>query len=485
MIIEALDAGAGQYPVVVIGTGFGSLFFVHRLLDLGLGGPILMLERGAFRSWDEQLADGRNSNPPPQDTFIASGKPKQWNFTIGYGGGTNCWYATTPRLHPNDFRLKTLYGRGQDWPISYETLEPYYTIAEEIMDISGPDDLNIITPRSRPYPQPQHKFSAVDQVMKRAQPDRHFGLPTARARVANKQRPQCCASFRCDLCPVGAKFTALNGLAHIMQHPDVHVLLEAEVLELQRSGSTSISSIRFRHAGREQSVGCDICVLGANAIHSPAILLRSGIEDPLTGRGLNEQLGYAVEVLLGGLQNFDGSTISTGANYSLYDGPFRAEHGAAIMVFDNRFPFGLRQEFGRWRETLAISIALEEELLDENRVTIDREGRPVVHFERHSPYAETGIERTLRRLPDVLSPLPVEDIKFKGVRKTESHLQGTLRMGSSRDDSVVDHGQVHHDIRNLIVVGTSTMPTCPAVAPSLTAAAMSLRAADLAFGKRT
>lgn len=485
MIIEALDAGAGQYPVVVIGTGFGSLFFVHRLLDLGLGGPILMLERGAFRSWDEQLADGRNSNPPPQDTFIASGKPKQWNFTIGYGGGTNCWYATTPRLHPNDFRLKTLYGRGQDWPISYETLEPYYTIAEEIMDISGPDDLNIITPRSRPYPQPQHKFSAVDQVMKRAQPDRHFGLPTARARVANKQRPQCCASFRCDLCPVGAKFTALNGLAHIMQHPDVHVLLEAEVLELQRSGTTSISSIRFRRAGREQSVGCDICVLGANAIHSPAILLRSGIEDPLTGRGLNEQLGYAVEVLLGGLQNFDGSTISTGANYSLYDGPFRAEHGAAIMVFDNRFPFGLRQEFGRWRETLAISIALEEELLDENRVTIDREGRPVVHFERHSPYAETGIERTLRRLPEVLSPLPVEDIKFKGVRKTESHLQGTLRMGSSRDDSVVDQGQVHHDIRNLIVVGTSTMPTCPAVAPSLTAAAMSLRAADLAFGKRT
>ena len=72
-----------------------------------------------------------------------------------------------------------------------------------------------------------------------------------------------------------------------------------------------------------------------------------------------------------------------------------------------------------------------------------------------------------------------------GIRKTESHLQGTLRMGSSRDDSVVDHGQIHHDIRNLIVVGTSTLPTCPAVAPSLTTAAMSLRAADLAFGQHT
>jgi choline dehydrogenase-like flavoprotein len=154
-------------------------------------------------------------------------------------------------------------------------------------------------------------------------------------------------------------------------------------------------------------------------------------------------------------------------------------------VFDNRFPFGLRQEFGRWRETLSLSVTLEEELLDENRVMIDREGRPIVHFERYSPYAEVGVDRTMQRLPEVLSPLPVEAIKFRGIRKTESHLQGTLRMGVGRNDSVVDQGHIHHDVRNLIVVGTSTLPTCPAVAPSLTTAAMSLRAADLAFGKHT
>lgn len=482
MIIEVLEPSKRQYPVVVVGTGFGSLFFVHRLLELKPDISILMLERGAFRSWEEQLAESRNSSVEPGNTFIATGKPKSWNFTIGYGGGTNCWYATTPRLHPNDFRLKTLYGRGQDWPISYDALEPYYTAAEEIMDISGPDDLSIIGPRSRPYPQPPHKFSSVDEVMKRAQPDKHFGLPTARARVANKQRPHCCASFRCDLCPVGAKFTALNGLAHIAEHPNVHILLNAEVLELERSGTAAISHVRFSHAGKDQKVGCDLCVLGANAIHSPAILLRSGVEHPLLGRGLNEQLGYAVEVLLDGLQNFDGSTISSGANYSLYDGPFRSEYGAAFMVFDNRYPYGLRKEFGRWRETLAISIALEEELLDENKVMIDKEGKAVVHFERYSPYAENGVDRTLELLPKVLAPLPVERIIFKGIRKTESHLQGTLRLGANRTDSVVDHAQVHHDIRNLIVVGTSTLPTCPAVAPSLTTAAMSLRAAELAFG---
>lgn len=480
MIVDSLTDR--QYPVVVVGTGFGSLFFVHRLLQLKPDMQVLMLERGSFRSWEEQLADRRNSLPPPSDTFAGTGKPKTWNFTIAYGGGTNCWYATTPRLHPNDFRLKSLYGRGQDWPISYDDLEPYYAAAEQIMDISGSDDIALIGSRSRPYPQPPHKLSAVDKVMKQAQPATHFALPTARARVANAQRPQCCASFRCDLCPVGAKFTAINGFGNITEHPNVRILLEAEVLELERSGAAAVSAVRFRHAGKEQTVGCDLCVLGANAIHSPAILLRSGLEHPLLGRGINEQLGYAVEVLLDGLQNFDGSTIATGCNYSLYDGPTRSEYGAAFMVFDNRFPFGLRKEFGRWREALSLSIAVEEELLDDNRVLLGRDGKPVVHFERHSPYAELGVERTFARLPEVLAPLPVEQIVFKGLRKTESHVQGTLRMGQSRADSVIDHAQIHHDLRNLVVVGTSVLPTCPAVAPSLTAAALSLRAADLAFG---
>lgn len=482
MIVTDSGGLERDYPVVVVGTGFGSLFFVHRLLQLRPETPILMLERGSFRSWERQLADGYNSTIPPADTFVATGARKRWNFTIAYGGGTNCWFATTPRMLPSDFRLRSLYGRGQDWPVSYDELEPYYAHAEEIMDISGADDIGMVSPRSRPFPQPPHKFSAVDRVMKQAQPDLHFALPTARARVANKQRPQCCASFTCNLCPIGAKFTGLNGLADITDHPNVRILVDAEVLELERSGAAAVSGVRFRHGGREHRVGCDLCVLGANAIHSPAILLRSGFDHPLLGRGLNEQLGYGVEVFLDGLDNLDGSTISTGVNYALYDGPSRSEYGAAFIVFDNRFPYGLRTEFGRWRQLLSLQITLEEELLDENRVFLDGEGRTVVHFEKRSPYAELGVERTFALLPKVLAPLPVERIAYRGRRPTEAHLQGTLRMGKTPADSVIDPAQVHHQFRNLIVVGTSVMPSCPPGAPSLTAAALSIRAADLAFG---
>src|SRR5689334_9983110 len=347
MFVNEIAPSDRTYPVVVIGSGFGSLFFVHRLLQLDSKASVLILERGSFRSWEQQLAESRNSAIDPGHTFHPSGMKKPWNFTIAYGGGTNCWYANTPRLHPSDFRLKTLYGRGQDWPISYQDLEPYYGEAEAIMDISGPDDLAVVTPRSRSYPQPPHKLQSIDRVMKRAQPEMHFALPTARARVANKQRPQCCASLRCNLCPVQAKFTALNGFSEIAEDPRVRILLEAEATEIERTGS-AVSGVRFVHRGREHRVACDLCVLGANAIHSPAILLRSGFEHPLLGRGLNEQLGYDVEVLLDGLDGLDGSTIATGANYSLYDGPFRSEHGSAFLAFGNHYRYGLRTEFGKW-----------------------------------------------------------------------------------------------------------------------------------------
>jgi choline dehydrogenase-like flavoprotein len=85
-------------------------------------------------------------------------------------------------------------------------------------------------------------------------------------------------------------------------------------------------------------------------------------------------------------------------------------------------------------------------------------------------------------LATVLRPLPVERIEVRQTDEISVHLQGTLRMGSDPSESVVDAGQVHHDVRNLIVVGSSVFPTSGSAPPSLTVAAMSLRAAHLLKG---
>ena len=65
------------------------------------------------------------------------------------GGTTWHWAAATWRFFTNDFRLKSLYGVGRDWPISYEDLEPYYYRAEIELGCAGPNGGTDLAPRAR------------------------------------------------------------------------------------------------------------------------------------------------------------------------------------------------------------------------------------------------------------------------------------------------------------------------------------------------
>ena len=414
----------------------------------------------------------------PGETYRTPEGHKLWNFTIGLGGGTNCWFGQTPRFHPHDFKTRSLYGVGQDWPLTYDELEPYYVAAERKMAISGASEMSVVLPRSAPFPLPPHVTTSVDRAMRTAQPEFHFPIATARASVNTSERSRCCSSARCNLCPVDAKFTYENGFRNLGESGAIELRLDCEVTRLDVAHGTVRSAV-YRSGGRDCEATGDLFVLGANAIHSPAILLRSGIDHPLTGVGVNEQVGYSAEVMLNGLDSLDGGTITTALNYMLYDGDFRREHGGALIYFENRWPHGFRTEFGRWRQIAPLTVVVEDLPQDRNRVSLDADGMAHVSHESPSDYAKRGVERSLAGLAKVIAPLPVERIDFKGMRATESHVQGSLRMGTDVSNSVVDSRQVHHNARNLVVVGSSVFPSCPCANPSLSIAALSLRSADL------
>lgn len=406
--IEPSSAAGQHYDAVVVGSGFGSGFFLHRALEKRRM-KVLVVEWGDYLTPEQKLAQRRYSDIVDKDTYT-SPNDKPWRFTIGYGGGTNCWYGQAPRLHPSDFRLKSLYGVGVDWPIGYDELEPYYAGAEEIMSISGDPNMAKIFPRSTPFPQPPHRPSAVDRVMMAAQPDQHFIVPTARARVANDQRNACCATARCHLCPANAKFNADNGLGHVFGHPDVSFAFGSRAVRFVSAGN-SVRALEFEHGGRRHSVTADLFVLGANAIHSPAILARSDMGGGMTGKGLVESYGAEVEVFLDGLDNFDGSTITTSVNFGLYDGPHRARHGAAMVEFENRPKHGLRREPGKWRQSAPLIVVVEDLVDPDNSVGAAGDGpSAVVNFKGESDYARLGMKVALDKLPALLAPLPVENI---------------------------------------------------------------------------
>jgi choline dehydrogenase-like flavoprotein len=465
-----------RYDLVVAGTGFGSLFFVHGFVDRFPRARVLMIEWGRRHEHAWQIANHKNSEWDPEQTYVRQAGQKPWIFNIGYGGGTNCWGAQTPRMAPDDFRLKSRYGVGRDWPLTYDDLEPFYVEAERIMQVSGANDISRFYPRSAPYPQSPFRLSAVDERMKSAMPDRHFAAPSARLSASYRGRPPCCNTGDCSFCPVDAKFTALNTFGPLLERENVDVILESRVHAVEMKAGTA-SGLAFTHAGTERVASGDLVAVGANAIHSPFLLLRSGLEHPALGKYLHEKLILNFTVLLKGMEAFGGGTHITSLNTAWVSGEHRRTGGAGLVYFANSPRFGFRTEWGRWRETQPIEVFVEEEPLESNYVAEGDGDLPVVHHEGPSPYARRGADRVVEKLPELLAPLPVEDIVRLEDSPTAYHVQGTCRMGDDPKTTVVDGHLVHHEIRNLLVLGTAVFPSCTSANPSLTAAALSLRAA--------
>lgn len=474
------EIGRNGYDVAVAGTGFASSFFLLRYLEHApADARVLVLERGRRNSHDWQIKHRTNSDIDPHRAFQPGGDPhKTWNFVIGFGGGSNCWWGNSPRMLPADFELKSRCGVGDDWPLSYDELASHYRQAEEIMAVAGPDDAWPF-PRDGAYPQPPHRFNGPERLLKQAYPNAFFANPAARPRIPTATRPSCCASGVCNLCPVDAKFTVANTLMHVYDDPRVTLVLDAEVLAVETAGGTA-SGVVYRHGGAEQAARADLVVLGANALFNAVILLRSNLPHKLLGRRLHEQVGLLAEVFLDGVDSFQGSTSVTGHGYMLYDDDARRREKAACLI--ETWNIGLlRTEHGRWRQVLPLRLVFEDLPQERNRVELnpDDPARPLAIFEGYSDYLLRAVRDVHGDLERVLAPLPIERIVVEPeVEPSESHIQGTTVMGSDPASSVVDRHCLHHDVRNLLVLGSSVFPTCAPANPTLTICALSLRAAD-------
>jgi choline dehydrogenase-like flavoprotein len=404
---------------------------------------------------------------------------KPWLFTPHFGGGSNCWWGCTPRMLPEDFALQTTYGVGTDWPFSYSDLESYYCIAEEWMGISG---YNGAQPawRSRPYPLGPHRLNAPDEVLHKAYPDTFIPQPTARASQNIKGgRGKCCANGTCSTCPVDAKFTIHNSFGTPYEDPRVQLLLQSPVRTI-RLGATTADGVQYQSSdGAEHTAFGNLIAIGANALFTPQLLEASGDSHTQLGKGLVEQVGVNVEVLLDGLDNFSGSTSLTGNGYMLYAGAHRATKAAALIQTINVPQRPLRMERGKWRQKMEIQVTFEDLRQAKNHVRAETESaKPVTRFEGISAYTQRGLAELDQDLNRVLSPLPVENIQVLEVTQTEGHIMGTTMMGTDPLLSVADHAGVHHRYRNLVLLGSGLFPTAAPANPTLTLSAMAIRTAD-------
>jgi choline dehydrogenase-like flavoprotein len=378
---------------------------------------------------------------------------------------------------PNDFRLKTTYKVGYDWPLQYEELEPYYCEAENIMTISGPD----LTPypMSKKYPQPPHALSSVDTILQKEYGELYISQPTARSSVSG-QRNQCCTSAVCHLCPVSAKFTIENGLSEIFSDSRVEVLYNAQAVRLDTANDI-IQSVVYLKDKQETRAAGNAIALGANALFNPHILANSGDTNPNTGHFLSEQIGFYCYLYLSDLDNVGGSSIITANGYMLYDQVNRAEMAGCLI--ENHNDFFVRHEHGKWRKIVKLKFVFEDIPQYENLVKkSDIDALPTVHYKSYSDYVSRGYLNLKGKIDSLFKSLPIEKIYLDdNPQASESHILGTTRMSDDSATGVVDKHLIHHQYRNLFVLGGSVFPAISPANPTITLSALSLYSADKSF----
>lgn len=475
-----------EFDLIVVGTGFASSFFLKKYLEKSSKKTkILVLERGILFPYSERIKQEKGLSPQLSspavyfsDTFNTNNPDKPWTFDPNFGGSSNCWTGCTPRFMPNDFKIKSLYNVGHDWPLSYEDVDPFYEEVEDIMAVGGPD----ITPfpKRKTYNLKPQKLSTVDRLLQQQYGNLYISQPTARATQAIGNRNGCCSSSVCKVCPVNSKFTIENSLGFLYQDPRVELKYNCQVFSLDTT-SDLVRSVTYEEGGKIKKVAGEIIALGANPIFNAHILLNAGDKNPLTGRGLCEQAGTFAHLYFEDLDNIGGSSIITANGYMLYDGDHRKKYaGCLIESFNDPF---IRNEHGKWRKIAKLKFIFEDIPNNDNRVTLsDNSLIPDIEYNGHDPYVDRAMDHLEKNIEKTFSFLPLEKIELDGFfQKTEYHICTTTRMSSSPKDGVVDQNLLHHQFRNLIVLGSSVFPAISPANPTLTLSALSLMAADKIF----
>jgi choline dehydrogenase-like flavoprotein len=501
-----------EADVAIVGSGVCGLLAAWAPLEGGA--RVAMLERGALKSHAEQLADGRWEADVPgaarNDETAPGYAPYPWSYVYGVGGSSLHWAGAAPRFSATDFKMRSSYGVMSDWPLSLEQLLPYYARAEEALGVAGGPADGDAAAGGPPLPGarrlPPHRLSPIDRAVA-PHLDPFRPLPQARPSEPLQGRPACCGSATCELCPVDARFSALNGLRSVIDHPGLDLHEQTVAARLRRAADgRSIEAIEAVDVGGRRSlVRAERFVLAASGFENPGILLRSGMDGPAVGRYLFDHGHTTLTVSLRrDLQPGHGDTLSTGLSEAFREGGFRSRRSAAILSpFNPGAALGplvaagvearsagddvRRDALASWRRMLPLDMLTEDVPQAERRVMLssrrDSFGLPLNLIAYPSPtrYELDGIERVVAELQRRLAPLGVRGIEAQpGPRG--GHLLGTCRMGSG-GEGVVDSELRHLDAGNLFVAGGSAFPTYSPVHPTLTIAALALRLGELLAGE--
>lgn len=566
---------AHDYDVIIVGSGVAGALTAWKLAELGAG-RILILEAGdnaitdgqrlrfhhmmdtqgnrgdmyapymdlESRKWapaaeksQRELAD-QKADPANYYDYTSGPSGSQEAFKASYnrmvGGSTWSWRGNTPRFIPSDFRLRSSFGVGRDWPLDYHELEPWYVMAEQELGVSGNhDEWDGLHGgyRSQAFPMPGIALGYSDRRVKeriegqtvRGTKVKVLTTPQARNSRFYDQRPACEGHSNCiPLCPIQAKYDATVHLRRALAHPNVQLRHGAVVTRLERGLGGRVHEVHFKDwksddPMKERSLKAAVVVLAAHAIETPKILLMSaGLANSsgLVGCNLTDHVQFELTAMFPEpIYPFRGPQ-SIASIEDFRDGAFRSQRSAFRMTIGNdgwgrtgspATVIGGLLKDGKWGSALPAAVAdaipkmlrlsfSTEMLADKaNRIELSDKtdalgiARPRFTFDI-GDYVRAGLTEgfeTAKALFGVMgaaiSPASKPLMNPQTGRmnwNTAAHIMGTTVMGDDPNDAVVDRWGRAHDVPNLWIVGSSVFPTAATANPTLTIAALTLRTAQ-------
>ena len=518
--------GADAADVVIVVSGAGGAVVAKELAEAGLS--VIVLEAGRrFVPLSDYPTDRPDFETRARETFHAvdarrdvyttgGGREFSYSRVKGVGGSTLHYVAMSPRLHLTDFATRSTDGVGEDWPITYDDLEPYYARVEMELGVSGPDGANPFEPpRSTPYPTPAHEFNLASQAIKRGA-DR-LGLHMVREPLALptrdwQGRPACVGA---GICHMGCLISAKSSMdvtyvrkAEATNRVTIRTESMAREVELDARGRAQ-GVVYIGPDGQEHRASGRVIVLAGNAVETPRLLLLStssrfpaGLANSsgLVGRYFTEHLAVFASGLFEQRVDPWRGTPSGGFiqdHYASNRANNFARGWTVLVTANSHWPYTVANRIPGWGakhkdrvERLFghyVTVATTGEQLPDfrNRVMLDPVQKDVyglpapclINEARENDRAM--IARMSAGLSDLLDASGAIETWDNAYHPgMSSHYLGTCRMGDDPTTSVVDRWGRAHDVSNLYVADGSVFVTVGAANPALTISALALRTSE-------
>ncbi len=516
--------------VVIIGAGASGAVAAKRLSEAGM--RVVCLEQGDWPDYskaramydDFEVSAGSLWNYNPNTRRAPSDYPIDdsesdisavlWN---GVGGSTVQWAANWMRNLPSDFRVRSLDGVADDWPLSYADLEPYYREVERDFAVSGlggdPAYPGTFTPPLRPM-----ALHRAGELVARGHNRLGWHWWPGCNAIATEPHGALSPCVQRATCMWGCvdRAKASTDLTHwpMLIKRGVQLVTGARVSRIPVDArGLAIGAEYIDRDGRQHLQRASVTILAANGIGTPRILLASGPggrpeglanssglvgrrlmmhpvagvvglfdEDLKTYVGPFGQIAYCLQFY----ETDESRGFVRGAKWSLQPtgGPLQAIREwpwGQAELWGDRFHAAIATRFSH---SVSWGIICEDLPDADNRVVLD----PTLTDPDgiSAPKLVYKTSENSRRLLAFHVARAQESLEAAGaqatvvapqIRETGWHVSGTAKMGEDPSTSVVDPWGRCHDVDNLYIVDGSIWPTSSGVNPLATITALALRCA--------